>query len=142
MKRVQIFSIVLNVFCCLIFTQSVKSNSSSDYNNLLLRRPPGDDIVVLDQDSGNGVRIAASSLIVDCQFVPDAHFIIRINEDYDGSPYDIPDDWAVNGPEMSEELFEIVTFKSDEAPRTSTNATHVICDKNNENCQYYNFDRN
>lgn len=140
MKRVQIVSIILNVFCCLIFTQSVKIHSFSDYNNLLSRRPPGNDVVVLDQDSGNGVRIAASSFIVDCDFVPNVHFIIRINEDW--TVDDIPDELLANGPETSEELFDIVTFKSAKVPRTSINATHVFCDKNNENCRYYDFSHN
>lgn len=133
MKRVHIFSIFVNVIC-LIF-----ANSLSDYNNLLLPRPPGN---VLYKEFGNGLRIAASSIIVDCHFEQNTHFIIRINEDDDGPLDDIPSELTANGPETSEELFEIVTFKTAKAPRTSTKATHVFCDANNENCRYYDFSRN
>lgn len=44
--------------------------------------------------------------------------------------------------ETSEEIFEIVTFETPKAPKTSLNATHVFCDRNNDHCQYYDFSRN
>lgn len=64
--------------------------------------------------------------------------IIQIDEDADGLQDSIPIEFLANGIETSEEIFEVITFKTFKTqPKSSPiNATHVLCDKNNENCRY------
>lgn len=139
MNRAQIFPFVSNLFC-LIFVQTINSQSSDDCN--LLRRPPG-DLFVCDEHSNVDKRIAASSIIVDCQIQANDHIIIAINE---GIVDDMPNEFLANGIETSDEIFEVITMKTSKAPLPflpfSINATHVLCDRNNENCRYFDFSSN
>lgn len=138
MHRVQLFLLISHVIPS-IFTQSMNSHSSGD-NNLLHRLP--DDVIVSHTPSANGARIAASFFIIHCQLLPNAHFIIQINEGFDQTMDAIPHEFLVNGIETSDELFEIITFKTPKARQTSKNASHVFCDGNGKHCRYYDFSRN
>lgn len=135
MNRVDFFLFISNVIS-LINAQSINNHSPVD--NLLLRLPG--DIVVSDK-STNDVRIAASFFIIDCQLLPNTHFSIQINDGVDEMDA-IPHEFLVNGIQTSGEIFEIITFKTPKASRTSKDATHVFCDKNSKHCQYYDFSRN
>lgn len=136
MNRVNNFLFILNVIW-LIFAQS--TNSLGDIN--LLRRS-SNDIFVLSNFSTNEVRILASSFIIDCQLLPNAHYIIEIHEHSDEIWDEIPNEFLVNGIETSEEIFEIITFKTPRASPIPVTATHVFCDYNHTNCRYYDFMRN
>lgn len=138
MNQLQVFLLISNVLV-LIFAQSF-SNHTSVESNMLLRS--ADDIFVSDVDSTNNVRIEASFFIIDCQLLPNTHLIIRINEGDDVAKDAIPNEFLVNGIETSDEIFEVITFKTPNAPRTSIKATHALCDKNDKHCQYYDFSRN
>lgn len=73
MNQAQIFWFISNVFC-FTFAQSINNHSSAD-NNMLLR-----PTFVSNKASTNDLQIAASFFIVDCQLLPNTHFVIQINE--------------------------------------------------------------
>lgn len=137
MNQVKIVVVIVAVLD-IVVSQHINNRSLTDKN--LLLRPPG-DIFVLDKSSNDSVRIQTPNLNIHCQLLPNSHFTILINEDDDETSEKIPEQFLVNGIQTSEEIFEIITFKTPKAPRTTVKATHIFCG-NNKNCEYYDFSRN